>query len=377
MQPLVIIPTYNERDNIPRLIAEIRSRTPGVSILVVDDNSPDGTGAVVERLATNDDRLYLLTRPKKEGLGRAYQAAFSWALQKNFDPICTMDADLSHDPRHLPELLRGTETAAVSLGSRYIPGGQIVGWSWDRYALSWGANFITRLLLHLKPRDVTAGYKCYRREFLAQLPLNELVSAGYAFQVEMILAARDADVLVIETPITFHDRTIGRSKVSRHELISSSHSLLQLASRQRGLRQIAKFAIVGGGNFLLDISITNLLVLAIDWHPVYAGYVGTLFALGTSFFLNRRWTFRADTGAITHQAGRFLLIHGTGAAINALTYTVLIRQFGIWYNLAKVLAIGGSGLWNFFLSKYWVFRESPATHQKKESEVKKAVVTAK
>lgn len=360
MRPLIIIPTYNERDSLPKLITELRQVTQDASILIVDDNSPDGTGAVAQRLSTTDKKIYLLSRPKKEGLGRAYRDAFRWAINKNYDPICTMDADLSHNPRHLPELIAQTTKTDIGLGSRYIPGGKIIGWTWDRYLLSWIANFMTRFFLRLKVRDVTAGYKCYRRNFLSQLSLDQLVSPGYAFQAEMILLARDAGASIQEIPITFHDRTIGRSKVSRHELYTSAKSLILLATHQRGLREAIKFGLVGGFNFIIDVGITNLLVILAHWSPIYAGYFGTTIALGTSFILNRGWTFRAGQDKLARQASKFLLINGIGAAINAAAYTFLIRQFGIWYNLAKLLAILGSGLWNFLMSKYWVFRSPGA-----------------
>lgn len=359
MKPLVIIPTYNERDNLPRVIANLRKYLAKICILIVDDASPDGTGQVADQLARSDPYLHILHRERKEGLGRAYQAGFAWALaaKDQFDPICTMDADLSHDPGDLTKLLAVAQTADIALGSRYVAGGRIIGWSWDRWLLSRLANIIARLSLRLSARDVTAGYKCYRRDLIEALPADGLVSAGYAFQVEMLAIAKSLGAKVVEVPITFRDRTVGRSKVSRHELVSSAKSLLTLVFRQRGLRQLVKFSLVGSINFVVDLGLTNLLVLIGHLSPGLAGYLGTAVALGTSFILNRQWTFRVREGELTTQAGRFLIINGIGALINAITYTLLLNLTTLWYNLAKLLAIGSSGLWNFFMTKYWVFSQ--------------------
>jgi putative flippase GtrA len=268
-----------------------------------------------------------------------------------------MDADFSHDPTNLPALLQSVEHegADIAVGSRYVNGGVIVGWTRDRHLLSSVANRLARLILSLKPADVTAGYKCYRRAFLESLPLSKIISPGYAFQVEMLMRGERGGWRIIEVPITFRDRTVGRSKVSRHELVSSTISLITLAMSRRGLREMGKFSLVGALNFSIDIGITNLGVLVFSLAETWAGYLGILFALANSFYFNRRWTFRVRSGKLVDQAFRFLLVNGLGAAINASLYTLFLVEFDLDYNFAKLLAIGGSVAWNFLGTKYWVF----------------------
>lgn len=359
-KPLVIVPTYNEHANLEALINDIRGVTPETAILVVDDNSPDKTGELADRLAQTTPDVHVLHRPGKQGLGRAYLAGFAWALERAYDPICTMDADRSHPAEALPVLIEATKDADIAIGSRYIKGGKIHGWPWQRYALSWTANVLTRLSLGLRPNDVTAGYKCYRRSFLESLDLNAIVSPGYAFQVEMITKAHDLNLALRELPITFHDRTIGQSKVSRHELVSSAKSLLVLTIARPALRQFGRFVIVGLINVVTDLLVTNLLVLGLHWQPAPAGYAGILVSLIQSFFLNRRWTFRPTNKTVLEELTHFFLVNGAGAVINTITYTLILDQFHIWYNWAKLFALLGSGLWNFFGTKYWVFRPKTA-----------------
>ncbi len=355
-QPLVIIPTYNERDNLSQLLLEVHEATPAAAILIVDDNSPDKTGELADQLARVDKRIHVLHRPGKAGLGRAYLAAFAWALQKNFDPICTMDADFSHPPSALPQLIEAVAHGAdVAIGSRYVAGGKIIGWPWQRYVLSSAANLVTRLSLGLRPNDVTAGYKCYRRSFLQTLDLASVVSPGYAFQVEMLTRAHDQGLVLRELPITFHDRTIGQSKVSRHELSSSAKSLILLTAGRPMLREFARFATVGVINLLVDLLVTNILVLGFHWPPVPAGYVGTAIALIQSFFLNRIWTFRSNSKSVMGELTRFVAVNGAGAIINSVIYTLLVSHVHLWYNWAKLLALLGSAFWNFLGSKHWVF----------------------
>lgn len=362
---LVIIPTYNERGNLKKLVAQLQD-VPGLETVIVDDNSPDGTGRLADELAGTYARLHVLHRPRKEGLGKAYQAGFTWALERSYDFIATMDADFSHDPAYLPKLIELAQSEAdVAVGSRYVPGGRIVGWSPSRYLLSWGANLLTKTLLGLKPRDVTAGFKCYRRAFLASLNLQKIVSPGYAFQVEMLLAAQRGGFQIRELPITFTDRTVGRSKVSRHELIVSLKSLLRLAWERRGLRELAKFSIVGTLNFAIDLGLTNLGIAVFGWPPVLAGYAGVGAALIHSFFLNRRWTFRVKSTAVVAESGRFLLINGTGALFNAGFYTLFLLVFHLPYNGAKIAAIGVGAVWNFLGTKFWVFSGQPGLREAK------------
>lgn len=215
---IVVIPTYNEADNLPALAAEIWAlAVPDLSILVVDDNSPDGTGQIADALARQEPgRLYVLHRAAKEGLGRAYVAGFQWALAHGAAYIVQMDCDFSHAPKHIPDMLAQIRDYDVVVGSRYVPGGQVDDrWEYGRYLLSWWANAIyTRLLLRLHVHDSTAGFKCWRAETLQGIGLHAISSHGYSFQFEMAYLTEKLGYRVLEIPIYFEDRRIGRSKMS-------------------------------------------------------------------------------------------------------------------------------------------------------------------
>ena len=211
---LIVIPTYNEAENIEPLIEEILETVPDVNILVVDDYSPDGTGEIVEGLAKKDNRINLLSRTKKEGLGRAYVAGFKWALNHGYDIICQMDSDFSHQPRHLPTFFDTIKECDVVLGSRYIPGGETEGWPLRRKLLSKGGNLYARTILGLPFSDLTGGFKCFRKKVLKAINLDEVGAQGYAFQMEMTYRAFKKGFKIKEIPIVFPDRLRGESKLS-------------------------------------------------------------------------------------------------------------------------------------------------------------------
>ncbi|MBW3660227.1 MAG: polyprenol monophosphomannose synthase [Gemmatimonadetes bacterium] len=212
---LVIIPTYNERENLPKIVPEVLGRSPRTEILVVDDGSPDGTGELAERLAAETGRVRVLHRPGKLGLGTAYLAGFRWALQRDYALVFEMDADFSHDPVHLPEFLALAEEYDLVVGSRYTRGVTVVNWPMGRLLLSWLANKYAGFVTGLRVNDLTSGYKCYRREVLETLDLEAIRSNGYAFQIETVFRAWHAGFKVVETPIVFVDRNVGESKMSK------------------------------------------------------------------------------------------------------------------------------------------------------------------
>ena len=211
---LVCIPTYNERDNLPLIVRRVRDSVPGADMLVLDDSSPDGTGDVADELATADPRVQVLHRPGKEGLGVAYLDGFAWALDRGYDVIVEMDADGSHLPEQLPELLAALEYSDVVIGSRWVRGGSVVNWPLHRKALSVGANLYTRVLLGMGVNDATAGYRAYRASALRAMGLDHVASQGYCFQVDLTQRAVRRGLRVIEVPITFVEREIGTSKMS-------------------------------------------------------------------------------------------------------------------------------------------------------------------
>ena len=213
-EALVCLPTYNERENLPALIEEILHTAP-VDILVIDDNSPDGTGAVADGIAAREPRVSVLHRSGKLGLGTAYVAAFQHGLAKGYRLLLEMDADFSHQPRYLPELLRAADAADVVLGSRYIAGGGTENWGLTRQAISRGGSWYARTLLGLPVRDVTGGFKCFRREVLEAIDLTKVKTTGYAFQIELTYRAHKQGFRVLEVPIVFCERQAGRSKMDR------------------------------------------------------------------------------------------------------------------------------------------------------------------
>lgn len=213
---LIIIPTYNETDNIENLISRIiHLNIPDVSILIVDDNSPDGTGEVVTKISGRDSRVRLIQREGKFGLGTAYVAGFKYAIQEGFDYVFEMDADFSHDPDDLPRLLEKIETADLVIGSRYIVGVNVVNWPLSRLLLSVGANLYTRLITGLPVRDCTSGFRCFRRAVLESIDLDEIHSDGYSFQIEMTFKTWKKKFRIFELPIVFTDRLKGNSKMTR------------------------------------------------------------------------------------------------------------------------------------------------------------------
>jgi len=212
----VVLPTYEEATNIERLVAEVRPKLPaGAQVLIVDDNSPDGTGEIGARLAEEDGAVHCLHRPRKEGLGPAYLAGFRQALAAGAGLIVEMDADFSHEPAYLPRLLEAAEQADVVLGSRYVPGGGVSDWGPLRRAVSRGGSAYSRLALGVPVRDLTGGFKCFRREVLEAIDLEVVRSRGYAFQVELTYRAIELGFDVVEVPIVFRDRQAGGSKMTR------------------------------------------------------------------------------------------------------------------------------------------------------------------
>ena len=212
-EAVVLMPTYNERENLASIVEEVL-RTVPVDLLVIDDNSPDGTGSVADALAQDEPRVHVMHRPVKEGLGRAYLAGFGWALERDYKYIFEMDADFSHQPRYLPEFLREIKHADVVLGSRYVQHGGVSNWSLSRQVISRGGSLYARSILGVDVRDLTGGFKCFRREALEALDLDTISSTGYAFQIEMTYRALRRGFRVKEIPIIFFERNAGRSKMS-------------------------------------------------------------------------------------------------------------------------------------------------------------------
>lgn len=226
---IVIVPTYNEKENIQKIITEVLALDPQIDMLIVDDGSPDGTGEIVRRLQQDQSRIHLITRSGKLGLGTAYITGFKWGIQRGYEYLIEMDADFSHPPFKVLELIQACEkNADIAVGSRYIKGGKVTDWPWDRLFLSYGASVYVRLITGMPVKDPTAGFVCYKRKVLEALDLNAIRFVGYAFQIEMKYKSWCKGFQIIEVPITFTDRIAGTSKMHGGIIKEAALGVIQL-----------------------------------------------------------------------------------------------------------------------------------------------------
>jgi dolichol-phosphate mannosyltransferase len=231
---LVVIPTYNERENLGPITKRLRDALPKAHVLVVDDGSPDGTGDLADELAKADECVHVMHRTVKAGLGAAYVAGFDWAMERDYAVIVEMDADGSHAPEDLPRMLAALEDADLVIGSRYVPGGDTVNWPTSRKLISWGGNFYSRMALGAKVKDITAGFRAYRRQVLEKINLGNVASAGYCFQIDLAWRTIEAGFTVVEVPITFTERQVGDSKMSGSIVREALLRVTKWGLRRRG-----------------------------------------------------------------------------------------------------------------------------------------------
>lgn len=228
---LVVLPTYNEAENVLAMATEVLATADQIEVLVVDDGSPDGTGAIVKAAMASEPRLHLIQRAGKLGLGTAYLAGMAFGLERDFDHVITMDCDFSHKPSYLPDLIAGMDEHDMMIGSRYIPGGGITDWPFHRRFLSAFANLYTRILLRVPIHDCTSGFRCYAREVLETIDTDSIKSSGYSFLEEMVFRVHRAGFQIGETPILFEDRVLGTSKIDRSEILRAALHVLSTALR--------------------------------------------------------------------------------------------------------------------------------------------------
>lgn len=227
---LVIIPTYNERDNVVDIVSKVFELYPGISLLIVDDNSPDGTSILVKNLRDKFQQLTLIERPKKMGLGSAYVVGFKWALERDFDYIIQMDCDFSHDPRDIQNIQQKiiTDSADLVIGSRYIDGVRVINWPLRRLILSYMGTLYARVITGVKIHDITSGFKCFNKETLETLELDSIISSGYSFQLEVNYLVWKEKLKVVELPIIFTERILGKSKMSTKIIVEAILTVLKL-----------------------------------------------------------------------------------------------------------------------------------------------------
>ncbi len=228
---VICIPTYNERENIDRIVPQVLSELPGAHVLVIDDNSPDGTGELADRLASSDQRIHVLHRQTKEGLGRAYIAGFGWALERNYQFIVEFDADFSHNPAYLPEMIFRLQTKDVVIGSRRVRGGGVENWGLKRKLISSAGSIYARMVLGIPVKDLTGGFNGFRREALESIGIGSIQASGYAFQIEIKYRAVKQGLRVEEMPILFPDRTRGESKMSSSIFLEAMITVWKLRLR--------------------------------------------------------------------------------------------------------------------------------------------------
>ena len=367
---LVCIPTYNEAENIKQLIVEVFEyllpQTQGTfSILVVDDNSPDGTAIIVENLIKKyPNRLHILKRPGKQGLGKAYLAAFDWGLSNGYDVFLEMDADFSHNPKYIPEMVNQIQNFDVVIGSRNIKGGAVEGWSFVRNSISKGGSLYSRIVLRCPIKDLTGGFNMWTKNALSKIGLDHVLSEGYSFQIEMKYRAWRAGCPIKEIPIVFTDRKLGASKMSKKILFEALIKIWKIkqSAGDTAFDQFIKFGMTGGLG-----TITNLLLffMLVDKTglPEIPVSIGCFIIAGTqNYVINHKWTFLNTTGDSELSAKKwlgFLSASLVGLLVNIVVMQVIIVNFDLAYKfIAQACGIAAGMLINFTFSKFFVFRRS-------------------
>lgn len=352
---LVVVPTYDEAENITRLVDAIALAAPYAEVLVVDDNSPDGTADRVRRHPSYGTRLHLLERPGKAGLGAAYRAGFAWALDRGYERIAQMDADLSHPPARLNALFAELDTSDVAVGSRYVPGGGVTNWDWRRRLLSWGGNLYVRLLLRTGVRDNTAGFKAFRRDALETIGVLGSESGGYGFQIENTWRAVQAGLRVTEVPITFTDRVAGASKMSGS---IAREALLMVLLWRYG--EVLTFLAVGGVGYLVDVASFNFfrsLAPFSAYDPAVARTLAVAVAMFVTYAGNRTFTWKGSSEVDRRrELGLFAVFNVIGFGFSVVALVVSHDLLGMTGRLADNVSanVVGMGLGTAF--RFWSYR---------------------
>ena len=356
---LIIIATFNERENILPLVRRLLSLYPFATVLVVDDGSPDGTGALIRsELPAHAGRLQLLERSGKGGRGSAILEGFRRGLAGGYDRIMEMDADFSHKPEEVGRFLEAIKEADVVIGSRYLPGSSISDWGWKRTFFSRWANRFARLVLRIPLTDYTNGFRCYTRHAVAALAMDQIDAKGYVVLSEVAYQLYRKGFRITEVPITFINRRRGISNLGFHEIREAFLSVLRIRSPHLAAHapQAFKFGLCGGGGALIDFGVLHLLVAYAHWPEQYALLISGGLALLFVFLGNKYFTFRAREAATGRSAIKFFFVYSTAAFLNYCLSLGLI-WIGIHYLIAKALAIGIIMCFNYVLLHSFVFRE--------------------
>ena len=361
---VVVVPTYDEAANIDRILDAIRETVPDADVLVVDDNSPDGTAVLVAERRDFGERVWLLERPGKAGLGAAYRAGFAWALERGYDRIAQMDADLSHPPERLPALLAALDDADLAVGSRYVAGGGVAGWPWRRRLLSWGGNVYVRAVLRTGVRDNTAGFKAFRSDALERIDVLESESNGYSFQIENTWRAAEAGLRIVEVPITFTDRTAGASKMSGAIAVEALTRVLFWR-----FSEVFMFLAVGGFGYVVDVLAFNVFRSFEPFStadPAYARTLAVVLAILVNYVGNRAWTWRdVASEDRRRELSLFFLFSLIGFGFSLVTLLISHDVLGYTSRLAdnvsaNVVGVGLGAVFRFWTYRRFVFHASGA-----------------
>ena len=366
MKLLITVPTYNEIENIEPLIKLIFEYIPSCAeILVIDDNSPDGTGAAVERLTGQyPDRLYLLKRPGKQGLAQAYLAAFEWGMSRDYDVFLEMDADFSHNPEYIPDMLEKIRSNDAVLGSRNIRGGSVEGWTIPRKLISKGGSLFSRIVLGCPVRDLTGGFNMWRKSVLEKINLASIISRGYSFQIEMKYKAYAAGCSIVEIPIHFPDRKKGKSKMSRKILLEALVNVWKIkkrSGRETGLDQFAKFAATGGLGTITNLVIFFIFADLLNKQVIPVSIGCFLIAVTQNYIINHLWSFKTHTvgaGLSVKRWCMFIVSSLLGLVVNISVMRLILLYWDLPYKfIAQAWGIAAGMMVNFILSKYKVFKK--------------------
>ncbi|MDP7477276.1 MAG: glycosyltransferase family 2 protein [Candidatus Peribacteraceae bacterium] len=361
MRALVVIPTFNERENISPLIDQIMELDIHVDVLVVDDSSPDGTAdAVREKQEQYDDKqIQLLVRPKgKSGRGSACIAGLQYAKDHEYDAAIEMDADHSHHPKYIPDLLAKLSSADVSVASRRVPGSKVIGWKWHRHLLSFAAHWYVRIILRLPIKDVTNGFRCYGKRALLHIPELTIDGIGFSVIPQMSYQLHHLGMTFAEVPFVFTDRLHGSSNMGMNEITESFIAIFMIRSKPLYIhaKQLFKFCLTGVINGITDLGLLAIFVELLHMPIRIAVPLAGLIALTNAFFINKKWTFRCKDSRYFKQYLLFLAVYGSSFVFGAGLTIFLVEQLSVWYLLARIIIIPLAALWNYSLLHLIVFR---------------------
>jgi dolichol-phosphate mannosyltransferase len=358
---LIVIPTFNESKNIALLIDGIMQLKLESDIMVVDDNSPDGTADTVRTAQKKYDanRIHLLVRSEgKAGRGSAVLAGFQYARENGYDTTIEMDADLSHDPKDIPRLLEKLSAADVVIGSKYIQGGRIEGLTWNRVLLSKVANLYTRTILRLPISDYTNGFRCYGPRALALLPELKIDGVGFTVIPQMSYQLHHKGMTFAEVPIVFINRRHGTSNMGPNEILESVFAILKIRSNSLYIhaKQMLKFGTTGLVNAVMDLGTLAFCVEILNLPLRISVCIAGLVAISVAFLINKHWTFRNIDKRYMKQYMGFLCVYGSSFILGIALTLLFAEILGLWYILARILVMPIAAFWNYLLLHKTVFR---------------------